>query len=656
MEGCPPFPRFPPVPVSPVPPVPVSKNVGPGFCKRIRAKACRATSSEIFRCDDFRAETSAGIVANKTLRSVLNDRMRWPRNKSANESARSTRRVDWIWNSAILGAAAILVAWQLFVPPVLSVANNGDFQKLAGPVCLGPDPRVGNEFFDYANLHWRFSTEACANWPFRTSAEIVLHAAIGLDRLFRLKPEFDLRWMGALYAILFLANIAWAQKLLRPVRPATSRILQIAFLLIICNAVYIPMFNTFYFDTMALVMMIGALAGVAALLMNGQVTITTLLITSGALTLLAASKSQHAPLAVLCLPAFWITRGRAFPAPWARVLGSVLIVAGVAVSTTTIPPDYAGATTFDTLFYRILPAVPDPKAYLGETRIPSTYPWERAIGKHSFQPDSPNFTSQQQIAFGHVFGLTDLELFFLRHPDRAWFMMRMDLDEGSLDRVRMKVGEKEYKLGNYERSTGKPPQTLSQFFTLWPALKGRLLGGHPRRYLIYILSLIVLAWLFAPRVPGMLWYLMVITTMLVVAFAVVMLDGVDTGRHLRVFNYLTDLIACGIAALAGERLLGRFESRQNTGPLLGHTNLMRVWNSRFDEEIGVRRDCPRFPCCAIPAVHATRGNSILKFLNYFPIPPAHSRSFTPYPAGKEFDALIYWDDSAGGLNRPRTVF
>jgi hypothetical protein len=44
-----------------------------------------------------------------------------------------------------------------------------------------------------------------------------------------------------------------------------------------------------------------------------------------------------------------------------------------------------------------------------------------------------------------------------------------------------------------------------------------------------------------------------------------MLDGVDTGRHLQVFNYLTDLGACGVAALVGERLMERFECRRNAG-------------------------------------------------------------------------------------------
>jgi hypothetical protein len=470
----------------------------------------------------------------------------------AQGSRRLIRSPARLWEIGVLAAALALIVWQLFVPPVLSVANNNDFQRLAGPICIGPDPVVRNELFDYANVHWLVSKAGCIQWPFRTSAEFVVQLALILDRAFGFFPAFDLRWIGVVYTLLFLASFAWVQRLLRPVRPSTSLVLQIAFLVVICNAVYIPMFNTFYFDGITLVALIAGLAGTGALLLQDQVMTETLVVTSLALTLLAASKGQHALLAVLCLPALWLTRKRkVFPPLRGRIAGSVAILAGAAFTLVTIPREYEGQATFNALLFRILPAVPNPADYLKETRIPAFY--LSAIGTHSYFPESINSAPQQQIAFARMFGVKDLALLYLRHPDRAWYMMKISLDEASLDRVRMKIGTKEYRLGNYERSTGRAPQSLSGFFGIWPILKGSVIGGHPRRHLLYILVIIAAAWWSAPRRPGMRWLIGILTGMLVISFATSLTDGVDAGRHLQVFNYLLDLTVCGVAASAWER-------------------------------------------------------------------------------------------------------
>jgi hypothetical protein len=458
------------------------------------------------------------------------------------------------WEIALLAAVALLVAWQLFVPPVLSVADDNDFQKLVGAACIQTE--TSPDQFAYITVHWLVTKEACNVWPFRTSAELVLRAALGLNGLAELFPVFDTRSMGAVYTALFLVCCAWAQRLLRPARPGTSRVLQIAFVVVICNAVYIPMFNSFYFDTIALVTIVGALAGMGALLLQDEVKGKTLLATSLALALVAASKGQHSLLAMVCLPVFWVTRGRkVYPPVWARLAGSLAVVAGAMVALGTTPPYQVGQVTYNALFFRILPSVPNPADYLAETRIPASY--LSAVGTHSYTPESPNHTYEQEIAFSHMFGFKDLALLYLRHPSRAWYMMKIDLDEASMDRVRLKFGGSVSRLGNYERSTGKPPESVSHFFGLWPALKGSVVGGHPLRYLVYILAMIAAMWLLAPRRPGMRWFLGTITAMMVVSFAVVMTDGLDGGRHLQMFNYLLDLVVCGVAAFIAERIARR---------------------------------------------------------------------------------------------------
>ncbi len=481
-------------------------------------------------------------------------------------TARRTRWTDrrTLLESLIFAAALISIVLQLFFSPFLSVADEGDFQKLAGRFCLGPDPRIGREYFDYANLHWVQSKENCTDWPYRSSAELVIGTALGLNRMFGPVPQngvrpFDLRWVGLVYSILFLALFAWIQRLLRRVRPAAALTIQIAFVIAVCNAVYIPLFSTFFFDTVAIVALIGVLAGISAMLLGDRVSWATFLITGVALLFLAASKSQHALLAVLALPALWIRARRAvFPPAWARALGSAAVLACVLFEMQTIPPEYVGQTTFNALFFRVLPQARDPQAILAETSIPATY--GKAVGSYSYQPGSLNYSGPSQAAFARMFGPADLARLYLRHPALAWQKLLIDLDEASRDRVRMKTGTVEHRLGNYERNTGKPPQTLSQFFCAWPALKRALFAGRPRLYLIYILAVIAAAWWLRPRMAGSAWLLGIVTATLGLSFAIGSLDGVESGRHLQLFNFQLDLAVCAIAGRAAARIAAHAES------------------------------------------------------------------------------------------------
>jgi hypothetical protein len=63
----------------------------------------------------------------------------------------------------------------------------------------------------------------------------------------------------------------------------------------------------------------------------------------------------------------------------------------------------------------------------------------------------------------------------------------------------MKTGSVRHRLGNYERSTGKEPQAISQFFCIWPKLKYGVIAGRPIIYLLYILAVIGTLWTLAPR-------------------------------------------------------------------------------------------------------------------------------------------------------------
>ncbi|HVW11522.1 MAG TPA: hypothetical protein VHC90_23215 [Bryobacteraceae bacterium] len=454
------------------------------------------------------------------------------------------------WDFAFTGAVLLLLVWQLFIPPALSVANDHDFEKILGHICYAPVETTQTPFFDYAVLHYAYDGDSCIDWPMRTTNEAAFAAGWWLNSTFHSQIDFDLRYMGIVYGLIFFAGFLTMQRALRRVPAKLSMIAQAAWIAVFCNAVYVPMFNTLYFDALSLATLTGALAAAAVTVLDRGARWYWFATAALWLALLAGSKGQHAPLALLCIPALWIAPRRFLAI---RALGTVAIVACAWVSLTTMPRFYQGEATFNALFYRILPTLPEPRSYLAETKIPIS--WARYSGEVAFAEDVPLRDPDYEERFGEWFGPVQLIRLYFRHPSAAWIIARENLDEASMDRVRIRMAGVPHRLSNYEESQGKPPQAISHFFTVWPALKNAVFGARPLLYAFWIIAVIAAAWILAPRDPNLYLLLAIITTALAAEFAICMLDGADGGRHLTLFNALLDFLVCGDAVLAARRFL-----------------------------------------------------------------------------------------------------
>jgi hypothetical protein len=493
----------------------------------------------------------------------------------------SRTRIDLVFCVAVV----LLLVCQLFVPPALSVANDHDFEKILGRYCLGPSPggpgtSEGTAFFDYTVLHFVYDPDSCIDWPMRTTNEAAFRAGLWLDRVLYSKTDFDLRFMGVVYGLIFMAGFVSLQRALRYVPFRLAAVAQIAWIVVVCNAVYVPMFNTLYFDALSLATLTGALAGMAVVAFRKRVTGASILIAAGWLAVFAGSKGQHAPLALLCTSALWIgwradQSGVMSRTTAARVFATATIVAGAWLSMSTMPRFYQGEATFNALFYRILPTIADPAAYLAETRIPTS--WARYTGEVAFAEDVPLRDPYYEERFGQWFGPVELIRLYVRHPSAAWLIARENLDEASMDRVRMRMSGVPHRLGNYEESEGKPPQAISHFFTVWAALKNAIFGGRPAAWLAYILLVIALAWTLAPPGRPMRMVLAIVTLSLAVEFAICMLDGADGGRHLTLFSFLLDLLVCCDVVFAVRRFAVKPVASVNTAhwPSSGRNSFRR---------------------------------------------------------------------------------
>jgi len=463
------------------------------------------------------------------------------------------------WDFALAGVVLLLLVWQLFIPPVLSVANDHDFEKILGHICYAPVETNQTPFFDYAVLHYARDADSCIDWPMRSTNEAAFAVGWRLNRIFHSQTDFDLRFMGIVYGLIFLAGFVTMQRALRRAPLKLSVTAQAAWIIVFCNAVYVPLFNTLYFDALSLATLTGVLAAAAVVALDHEPRWYWIAAAAIWLALLAGSKGQHAPLALLCIPALWI-RPRRFAA--ARILGTAAIIAGAWISLTTMPRFYQGEATFNALFYRILPTLSNPRAYLAETKIPAS--WAQYSGEVAFAEDVPLRDPYYEEQFGNWFGPIDLLRLYLRHPSAAWIIARENLDEASMDRVRIRMAGVPHRLSNYEESQGRPPQAISHFFTPWPAMKNAVFGARPILYALWIITVIVIAWLVAPSDPRLRLLLAIITMALAAEFSICMLDGADGGRHLTLFNALLDFLVCCDVVLAARRFSVKPEAISDT--------------------------------------------------------------------------------------------
>ena len=153
----------------------------------------------------------------------------------------------------------LLVVWQLFVPPQLSVANDHDFEKILGSLCLAPAPTSETPYFDYTVLRYTYDADSCIDWPMRTTSHAAFRLGLWLDHALFSKTDFDLRAMGIVYGLIFFAGFLTLQRALRYLSLTLDITAQTTWIIVFCNAVYVPMFNTLYFDALSFVTLTGAL-------------------------------------------------------------------------------------------------------------------------------------------------------------------------------------------------------------------------------------------------------------------------------------------------------------------------------------------------------------------------------------------------------------
>ncbi|MBX6395588.1 MAG: hypothetical protein IRY98_07680 [Alicyclobacillaceae bacterium] len=372
--------------------------------------------------------------------------------------------MEWIYAALVF----VLVTGILMAPPMIGIANNGDFERIMGQPGIGLAYTTDDRHLRYANwIHRYFLVVGGGNAAYPSSLSLIVRGALLINELLYGRGLFDIAVLGILYAALLAVSGYFVLGAVRRVcSPWMTVLTAISGVVVFCDLAYIAYFHSLYSEAVSFVSF--------CLLAGFALTLYTLpkprLWTLGAFILSAAAfgtaKVQTVPLAII-LALFtarlaWIRRDRRWK--WTALGGSVLLLLSVGYVYLHTPRHFYQVNLYHSVFDGILT---NPATWEEDMKALQLDPKYRVLAGTSYFGHHPIDIHSREFAydFYQKIGFGKVALFYVERPGRLLDVIRQSYQASLMMRPQY--------LGNYERTSGYPEKTLSHRFSLWSDAKSR---------------------------------------------------------------------------------------------------------------------------------------------------------------------------------------
>jgi hypothetical protein len=476
----------------------------------------------------------------------------------AGSGALRRRSADTAFVAAALAVAATVLSLQLFVPPIVGLADNRDYERVMGYAGFQhTTPVPAERYFSFLRSKYAVVDPGWFRGGYHSSETLLAFVARGAHRLFAGPALFDIRLMGAIHALLFLFALAVLIQACRDLTLAARAVAAVLLVLFFTDVGYVAPFNSFYSQTASFVFLMLVAAIAAEAIRRGRLSGVWLLAYFGAALLFVGSKPQEklaAPLLALFGLRLAGVRWRVvWRRPWRQ--GAVWLAAGLIAFSVWYgrhtPYTLREATLFQVVFDDLLAHSPSPAADAAELRLDPE--WMRYVGTNAYATDSPLLESEFRIRFLQRVGHRQIVAYYLRHPKH--FAQRVS-------RASAQAWSLRPDFGNFERSAEHPTKTLATRFALWSGLRERL-GAHSLLAIAALLGGNLIAAVATYRrasLRGRLFREGLLTLVLMAPLAFVVCafaQATDLSRSLYAYHALCDLLIVADAAWIAEALARR---------------------------------------------------------------------------------------------------
>ncbi|MCE3203893.1 glycan biosynthesis hexose transferase WsfD [Paenibacillus sonchi] len=359
----------------------------------------------------------------------------------------------------------------LFTAPYIGMADNGDFfRNIYSNGLYFNLPDYDSKYFGYFVKHfgiYQYYNENGATLD--SSQSLFIKLSMGLNKLVFSSTVFDIRFQAAIYTVLYVAAI---YLLIEAVTCKMSRkqgmIIAVIAVLVFGDTGYTAYFNSFYSESVVMIMMIFVFASWLLLYRKryNDYALLGLFVLSS--IILTTSKQQNAPvgmiIAVLGISLVWIRRDRLFRS-LTLVSMALLMLAGIATYL-NISKEFVNINQYHAMTRGVLKESSNPETTLKSFGIDEQY----AILKGSIyyeQYGTVDVNSPMlEKDFYSRYGFGSILKYYATNPDQLGSILNVA--------ARSAFSIKPAAMGNYEESEGKAFRAQSHFFTAYSLLKQKL--------------------------------------------------------------------------------------------------------------------------------------------------------------------------------------
>lgn len=375
---------------------------------------------------------------------------------------------EWLrWTSAVPYATVcvlgLIALYQILVPPIVGVANNGDFERIMGRFGLYYLPlEYEDKFFGYINA--KFTLGPSNDWSGYFSSEMLfIQVALWFNALLSNDGLFDIRFLSMVHLLAYLVGVGlvlWAAK-----RAAIYQqiVLAVLIVLVFGDVGYIAFFNSFYSEPASLI----SLAFVVGFALKGDTRFNALAFLVASTSLVVA-KPQNSLLG-LPLAIFALLSPRLEDTRRIRLLVATLVLLTAIGHFRFGNPTYMQeANVYNAVFHEMLKSS-DPQLDQDLLSLGLPTEFRQFVGTSAYSSGAPiKDAAFRSIFFGRV-GFPQLLGFYATHPDRFLDLLQRAAESAFTLRSS--------HLGNFEKASTLPPRSQSDVFSLWSSFKRDFFPG-----------------------------------------------------------------------------------------------------------------------------------------------------------------------------------
>ncbi|MBV8903792.1 MAG: hypothetical protein JOZ22_09155, partial [Acidobacteriia bacterium] len=257
-----------------------------------------------------------------------------------------------------------IIGYQLFIPPIVGLADQGDFVRLIGRFGYGQDPPSPRWKYVYVPPKFVPTNFRVREWEQPTSEYLFVGIALLLNRVVSKDGSLSILLIGSVHALFFLLIYA---RLLRVTQDFEGhRWLWVAATLVLTDVGYVAYWNSFYREPASLLFALALLAQTIAICRSEYPSTAAIVRWVIWSVLFVTAKEQNTALALLLV--IFLLRLRTWSAcrrcRRVAVLGVLLILTSGVLNVVTSPLPEHQAAAYNVLFLSILPESGNPSADL----------------------------------------------------------------------------------------------------------------------------------------------------------------------------------------------------------------------------------------------------------------------------------------------------